>query len=42
MILSRDIKIGTRGSALALAQARWVTAQLAGRHPACRVEQVII
>jgi len=40
--LSRDIKIGTRGSALALAQARWVAAQLAGRHPACRVELVII
>ncbi len=40
--MSRDIKIGTRGSALALAQARWVAAQLAGRHPACRVELVII
>ncbi len=42
MILSRDIKIGTRGSALALAQARWVAAQISGRHPACRVELVII
>ena len=37
-----DIKIGTRGSALALVQARWVAAQITGRHPACRVELVII
>ncbi|MGB8990695.1 MAG: hydroxymethylbilane synthase [Desulfobaccales bacterium] len=36
------IRIGTRGSALALAQARWVAAQIAGRHPACRVDLVII
>ena len=42
VILSRDIKIGTRGSALALAQARWVAAQISGRYPACRVELVII
>ena len=42
MNLSREIKIGTRGSALALAQARWVAAQISGRHPACRVELVII
>jgi hydroxymethylbilane synthase len=40
--LSREIKIGTRGSALALAQARWVAAQISGRHPACRVDLVII
>lgn len=37
-----EIKIGTRGSALALAQANWVAAQISGRHPACRVELVII
>ena len=42
MNLSREIKIGTRGSALALAQSRWVAAQISGRHPACRVELVII
>ena len=36
------LKIGTRGSALALAQARWVAAQIAGRHPETRVELVII
>jgi hydroxymethylbilane synthase len=40
--LSRYIKIGTRGSALALAQSNWVAAQLAGRYPGCRVELVII
>jgi hydroxymethylbilane synthase len=40
--LSREIKIGTRGSALALTQARWVAAQIAGRHSGCRVELVII
>ena len=40
--MPRDLKIGTRGSALALAQARWVAAQISGRHPACRVELVII
>jgi hydroxymethylbilane synthase len=37
-----DIKIGTRGSALALAQSNWVAAQISGRHPDCRVELVII
>ncbi len=36
------IKIGTRGSALALTQARWVKAQLSARHPDCRVDLVII
>jgi hydroxymethylbilane synthase len=40
--MSRDIKIGTRGSPLALAQARWVAAQISGRHPAGRVDLVII
>jgi hydroxymethylbilane synthase len=37
-----DIKIGTRGSALALAQSNWVAAQISGRHPGCRVELFII
>jgi hydroxymethylbilane synthase len=37
-----NIKIGTRGSALALAQANWVAAQITGRHPRSRVELVII
>ncbi len=36
------IRLGTRGSALALAQARWVKEQLTGRHPHCRVELVVI
>ncbi|MFZ5449596.1 MAG: hydroxymethylbilane synthase [Thermodesulfobacteriota bacterium] len=40
--MPRVIKIGTRGSALALAQANWVAAQLSGHHPGCRVELVII
>jgi hydroxymethylbilane synthase len=40
--LSGEIKIGTRGSALALTQSRWIQAQLTGRHPQCRVELVII
>ena len=42
MNLTREIKIGTRGSALALAQSRWVAAQISGAHPACRVQLVII
>ncbi len=37
-----EIKIGTRGSALALAQSRWVAAQICGRYPECRVELVVI
>jgi hydroxymethylbilane synthase len=40
--LPTEIKIGTRGSALALIQARWVQTQLAERQPHCRVELVII
>jgi len=36
------IRIGTRGSVLALAQARWVQAQITGRYPDCPVELVII
>ncbi|HEY9074783.1 MAG TPA: hydroxymethylbilane synthase, partial [Desulfobaccales bacterium] len=40
--MAAAIKIGTRGSALALTQARWVQAQLIERYPDCRVELVII
>ncbi len=40
--MARDIRIGTRGSALALAQARWVQSRLLAQHPLCRVELVII
>lgn len=36
------VRLGTRGSALALAQARWVAEQLSARHPGLRVELVII
>jgi hydroxymethylbilane synthase len=42
MMSAGNIKIGTRGSALALAQANWVAAQITGRHPRSRVELVII
>jgi len=41
-LFSGSIRLGTRGSALALAQARWVAAQISGRYPACRVDLVII
>jgi hydroxymethylbilane synthase len=40
--LSGPIRIGTRGSALALAQSNWVAAQISGHHPGCRVELIII
>ncbi len=36
------IKIGTRGSALALTQSRWIQAQIMAQHPDCRVELEII
>lgn len=36
------IRLGTRGSPLALAQARWVQKQLIARHPGSPVELVII
>lgn len=39
---THPIKIGTRGSALALWQAHWVQSQLAARHPEQPVELVII
>lgn len=36
------IRIGTRGSVLALAQARWVQSQISAGYPDCRIELVII
>jgi hydroxymethylbilane synthase len=36
------MRLGTRGSALALAQARWVAAQISGRHSGLQVELVVI
>ncbi len=41
-MLAGNIKIGTRGSALALVQSNWVAAQISGRYPGCQVELVII
>jgi hydroxymethylbilane synthase len=38
----RRLRIGTRGSVLALAQAGWVQDRIARRHPGCRVELVVI
>ncbi|MBF0341280.1 MAG: hydroxymethylbilane synthase [Magnetococcales bacterium] len=40
--MNRSIKIGTRGSALALWQARWVQNLLETAHPGLRAELVII
>ena len=40
--MATTIRLGTRGSALALAQANWVADRITGRHPDCRVELVII
>lgn len=40
--MPRTIRIGTRGSALALAQTRWVEAQLHARHPGLATELVTI
>jgi hydroxymethylbilane synthase len=37
-----SLRLGTRGSALALAQANWVQARLEERHPGLSVELVII
>lgn len=41
-LMADVIKIGTRGSKLALWQANWVKAAVAGRHPSLEVEIVII
>jgi hydroxymethylbilane synthase len=40
--MSSLLRIGTRGSVLALAQTEWVQALLAGRHPGLTVETVIV
>jgi len=40
--MKQTLRIGTRGSKLALAQANWVKAQIEGRHPQMAVELVII
>ena len=40
--LARTIRLGTRGSVLALAQANWVADRLRAHHPHCQVELVII
>ncbi len=40
--MSLSIRIGTRGSQLALTQARWVQSQIAAQHPNTRCELVII
>jgi hydroxymethylbilane synthase len=40
--LAIEIKIGTRGSALALTQSRWVQARIMAHHPDCRVELEVI
>jgi hydroxymethylbilane synthase len=40
--VSASLRIGTRGSALALAQANWVRTQLQGRDGALQVELVVI
>ncbi len=40
--MTQTLRIGTRGSKLALAQANWVKAQIEGRHPEITVELVII
>lgn len=37
-----ELRLGTRGSALALAQARWVATALEGLHAGLRVELVVI
>jgi hydroxymethylbilane synthase len=40
--LTTTLRLGTRGSILALAQANWVADRIADHHPDCRVELVII
>jgi hydroxymethylbilane synthase len=38
----KSVRIGTRGSALALAQTAWVQAKLQARYPEAKIESVII
>ena len=40
--MAKTVRIGTRGSPLALAQTRWVEAQLQSQHPGLATELVII
>ncbi len=40
--MTRTLRIGTRGSALALVQARWAQAALQRLDPTCRIDLVII
>lgn len=40
--MARTVRIGTRGSALALAQSRWVDSRLKAHHPDIATELVII
>jgi hydroxymethylbilane synthase len=40
--IKTTIRIGTRGSALALTQSTWVADSIRGRHPDCEVELVTI
>ncbi len=42
MSMEKTVRIGTRGSALAVWQAEWVKAQLSAFHPGCRIELVKI
>ena len=41
-MISGTLRIGTRGSALALAQAGWVKQRIERRHPGMGVELVVI
>ncbi len=40
--MPKTIRIGTRGSVLALTQTRWVESQIQAQHPGCATELVII
>ena len=40
--MTRNVRIGTRGSPLALVQSRWVEGQLGARHPDLATELIII
>jgi hydroxymethylbilane synthase len=42
MAIARPLRVGTRGSKLALAQTEWVVKALLTRHPDLRIETVII
>ena len=42
IISSRHVRLGTRGSALALWQARWVAEALQTHHPGLTTEVIVI